>query len=219
MNILAIATSGQEASVAIQFQDKVYSDTIDKPSAAAQEILPALDKLLKNTNISLASFSLLAVDIGPGSFTGVRVGVSAAQAIGYAYDLPIVGLSSLQILAQKTYTLYQTPQVLAANDARMQEVYWGRYELSPDKVMVNMQADEVSAPEKLILPDNTWVAAGNASLHYPVLAHLTPWYHVTSQASDMFFLAQQGFLQGRAVTAENLLPHYVRQKLAQKSRN
>ena len=105
---LSIETSGVSLGLALVAYDlteapfsvsSVSSFFKPLPLQHSDRLLPELDRLLKAEKMTLSRVNLIAVDIGPGSFTGVRLGVSAARALGQAFSIPLVGVSSLEALA------------------------------------------------------------------------------------------------------------------------
>lgn len=156
MNYLAIDASTEACSVALQVNDassdsKVYSCYELCPQSHSLQLLPMVDKLLKEANISLSQCDGLIFGRGPGSFTGVRIGVGVAQGLAFAADLPVVGVSSLQAMAQLAFIKHQQKQVFAAIDARMGEVYNGYFVLDENNIMqeqmlADQQGEAVTEP-------------------------------------------------------------------------
>ncbi|TXD96505.1 tRNA (adenosine(37)-N6)-threonylcarbamoyltransferase complex dimerization subunit type 1 TsaB [Psychrobacter frigidicola] len=97
-----------------------------------QQILPMIDAALAESQLSLADMQALIFNRGPGAFSGIRINTAVVQALSVAHDLPCVGVSSLQAIAQCAYQQYGLAQVYSALDARMQQVYFGHYELKND---------------------------------------------------------------------------------------
>src|SRR5690606_29845388 len=103
MKLLAIDTSAQACSIALQIDDevKVWHEVV--PMQQAQLILPRINQLLQESNLSLNQLDAVAFGCGPGSFTGVRIATSLAQGLGYALNIPLIPISSLAGLAQAAY--------------------------------------------------------------------------------------------------------------------
>ena len=103
MKILAITTSSNNCSVAILEENTVINElNIENTKTHSETLMPLLEKLLEQTNLSLADIDYLACDIGPGSFTGIRIGVSTIKAISEIKSIPICPVSSLEGLAYST---------------------------------------------------------------------------------------------------------------------
>ena len=133
-NILAIDTSSSWCSVALSLDDQAPTLRHEAVSAgASQLLLPWIESLLGNANFALKDLNAIAVGIGPGAFTGVRLAVAAVQGLAIANNLPVISVCSLDAIASqlvKTSAFQQknSKHFVIAIDARMEEVYWARYQ-------------------------------------------------------------------------------------------
>lgn len=143
MKIIAFDTSSQDTSVALLNEDKMKLLHQKMPMQHAKFILSMIDELLHSQNLSLEDLDAIAYGCGPGSFTGIRIASSVAQGIGFASQLPIIPISSLEVLAYAAYIQYKVTQISVAIDARMGQVYFAKYYLNKEGIM------EVSGDEKL----------------------------------------------------------------------
>ncbi|MDY6848372.1 MAG: tRNA (adenosine(37)-N6)-threonylcarbamoyltransferase complex dimerization subunit type 1 TsaB [Geoalkalibacter sp.] len=124
--ILAIDTVTSAGSAAVCRGTKLLSESYFNTGARhAERIMAAIDRALIDADVALEEIDLFAVTRGPGSFTGVRVGMAAAKGLALALNKPLVGISSLQALAMNAAGC--TDQVCAMLDARKKEVYAGLY--------------------------------------------------------------------------------------------
>lgn len=193
----------------------------DQPRDHAALLLTWLDTLLPAAQAA-DSLDAIAFNAGPGSFTGLRVGCSLAQALAFAWQKPVLMLSSLQLLAdtlQREQPLQEGEAVLVVIDARMQEVYW-QYFLQQDGVLQAQGEATVSAPEHCLPPADTVCrhAIGSGAALLPD-ASLTAWgiehrADIQPQAEDLLAQAHRLWQAGAAVSAEQAAPHYVRQRVA-----
>ena len=120
--LLAFDTSGKSLSIAILKQDQLLAEKfLNINNQHSVNFLPALKGLLEETNLSFNDISALAVSIGPGSFTGIRIGVSTANTMAFDLNIPIFGISSLKALAEPL--LSTDKYLLPAFDARGGRVY------------------------------------------------------------------------------------------------
>jgi tRNA threonylcarbamoyladenosine biosynthesis protein TsaB len=149
VNYLALDASTEACSVALQVNGKTFSRYELCPQSHSLHLLPMIDAVLKEAGIKLAELDGLVFGQGPGSFTGVRIGVGVAQGLAFSANLPVVGVSSLQAMAQLAYIKHNQKQVIAAIDARMSEVYNGYFVLDEDNIMQAQQAEAVTPPEQL----------------------------------------------------------------------
>lgn len=224
MNILAIETSTQACSAAL-FCDGALSQRYQiAPRGHGELILPMIDELLQGAGLTPSGLTAVAFGRGPGAFTGVRIATSVAQGIAFAADLPVVPVSTLAALAQAGYRLQGHETLLCATDARMGEVYWGAYQVQQG--VVSLQGEEgVCAPEHLPPPGpGAWQGVGNGWAVYagqlPELLQHTPAPAMTEllpRAEEVAVLAAHAFKQGKAVSAEQALPVYLRDNVAKKS--
>lgn len=126
MKWLTIDTCTPFLSVGIADEGRVYGEvTFHLRRNHAERLLPVIDRMLKDTSMSLAEIDGVAVTYGPGSYTGVRVGVATAKTFAWSLRLPLVGVSSLQALAVNGK--YFSDHVIPMFDARRDRVYSGHY--------------------------------------------------------------------------------------------
>ena len=127
MKILGIDTSTPIGSVALIDDDNLVAEhTLNIVQAHSSRLMPAIDTVLKWSDITAADLDGCAVGVGPGSFTGVRIGVATIKSLCYALDKPIVGVSTLEAVA---YNLRWTNGVICPLfDARRSEVYGAIFE-------------------------------------------------------------------------------------------
>lgn len=127
-SILVIDTVFEQCSVAIWHnQQVIYSHTVAGKREQMQVVLPMIDTAINQTGLQACEFDAIAFNQGPGAFSGIRINTAVAQALSFAYDVPCVGVSSLQIMAQSAYEKYGHDHVFACLDARMQQVYVGEF--------------------------------------------------------------------------------------------
>jgi len=149
VNYLALDASTEACSVALQVDGKIFSRYELCPQSHSLRLLPMIDDVLNEAGIKLTALDGLVFGQGPGSFTGVRIGVGVAQGLAFSANLPVVGVSSLQAMAQLAYIKHGQKQVIAAIDARMSEVYNGYFKLNEHNVMQAQQGEAVTPPEQL----------------------------------------------------------------------
>ena len=127
MNILSIDTSSNICGVAI-LEDKnlIKEISLDNGLTHSESLMPTIDKIFKETNLSLKNIDLLVCDKGPGSFTGIRIGTSTVMAFSDSLGIPSCGISSLEALA---YNVEKDGIICSLIDARNSNCYCGIYEL------------------------------------------------------------------------------------------
>ncbi|MBM3827870.1 MAG: tRNA (adenosine(37)-N6)-threonylcarbamoyltransferase complex dimerization subunit type 1 TsaB [Actinobacteria bacterium] len=130
MLILGIETATERVSVAIGGHEGVLGMfEVTRGRRHAETLTPAIDFVCRQSDVTLDEISVVAVDIGPGLFTGMRVGLASAKAIAQALRVPMIAISSLDLLA---YPLRRTDKVIAAViDARKGEIFYALYRQVP----------------------------------------------------------------------------------------
>ncbi|MFP3366001.1 tRNA (adenosine(37)-N6)-threonylcarbamoyltransferase complex dimerization subunit type 1 TsaB, partial [Pseudoalteromonas sp. SIMBA_148] len=120
-----------------------------------QQILPMIDAALSEAQLGIADIQALIFNRGPGAFSSIRINTAVVQALSVAHDLPCVGVSSLQAIAQCAYQKYGLTHIYSALDARMQQVYFGEYELAINEqwghsIMQPVLTDSSDSTEQLL---------------------------------------------------------------------
>lgn len=162
--LLAIDTSSAWCSVALSLNDAAPLVRHEKVSmGASQLLLPWVEDLLSEASIDLSSLDAIAIDIGPGAFTGVRLGVAAVQGLATAAKLPVLPVASLDAIAcQLTETTAflssRAQSFVIAVDARMGEVYWASYKVTANQLPQRQSAIHLTAPEDIQLTNIDFLA-------------------------------------------------------------
>ncbi|MCK4909573.1 MAG: tRNA (adenosine(37)-N6)-threonylcarbamoyltransferase complex dimerization subunit type 1 TsaB [Planctomycetes bacterium] len=131
MKIIAIETSGSNGSIALLKNEQVIKEyRFRKGMVHGKLLIPRLDQALRKARWSAKSLDLIAVDIGPGSYTGLRVGLAAAKSLAYALRAKIIGVSSLDALAENITSQYD--HICPVIDARWNQVYTATYQLNKE---------------------------------------------------------------------------------------
>ncbi len=150
MRILALETTDRVASVALLTETGCREKRIESPLRHEETVMPAVDELLVEAGLSPAELTALAVDVGPGSFTGVRIGVCHGNAMALALGLPVIAVNALEALAYPL--LGGAAPVAAIIDARNGNGYGALY--APDEtVLIPPSAIEIGTFLKR-LPDD-----------------------------------------------------------------
>ena len=218
MNLLAIDTSTEACSAALLVAGEIIDRYELAPRRHAELILPMVDSLLNEANLTFNQLDTLAFGCGPGSFTGLRIAAGVIQGFACGLDLPVVPVSSLAALAQGAYRNLGAERILAGFDARMQEVYWSVYVTGSDGQVKLTGEETVCKPAQVPLPDGTgWTGVGSAwQVYDDVLQErmgdrLAVWHNdYFPHARDVAGLGKHSYLEGKAVSAEHAVPMYIR---------
>jgi len=146
--VLAIECSSPFLSLALQTEDQLYTFKQEGQRRHSQFILPSIEKLLQQANLTIKDIKRIAVGNGPGSFIGVRLAHAVAQGLCLPTNISLATLSSLQIIAQSLYLEQTSNIILVAQDARKQEVYACAYQEN-DGVMRPIMAEQLLSPKQL----------------------------------------------------------------------
>jgi tRNA threonylcarbamoyladenosine biosynthesis protein TsaB len=196
---LLIYTATAHASVCLSKDGLVLAclETTDQKSHASF-IQPAIESLCKQTGIALSSIDAIAISIGPGSYTGLRVGMATAKGIAYAMGKPLIGINTLQIIAAAAKRIHQGNHraICVLLDARRMEVFTGIYSqnLEPttttSALILDAQSFENELAKEPILFVGDGVEKFKAICEHPN-AHFDA--HINYGASDMLGLTEKAF--------------------------
>lgn len=225
MKILSVDTSANVATAAISADDKLICEfSVNNKLTHSQTLMPIIDSILKQAETDLSEIDLIAVANGPGSFTGLRIGVSAVKGFAHAANIPVVGISTLTSMA---YNLPYCPHIICPiMDARRSQVYnavykWNDDELTelkaPRALGIDELLDELSDYERVVfLGDGVPVhksviteKLGDRSSFAPLNANL-------QRASSLSAAAIKAYAKGKAVDGSELTPDYLRKSQAER---
>ena len=223
MRILAIDTSGEACSAALLTETGIRQRLALEPRRHADLILGMVAALMGEADLKLQKLDALAFGRGPGSFTGVRIATAVVQGLAFGADLPVLPVSTLAGLAQGQQRRQGARKCLAALDARMGEVYWGRYVLDGQGLMRLVGEEVVTTPALAELSEDAgWQGAGSGWEAYGDLLRqrLGPRITVIDPAAicesqDLVLIAAADFAAGLALPPEQALPVYLRDRVTQ----
>lgn len=220
MNILAFDTSTAACSVALYTEREespvVFSRHAIIPKQHTTTILPMIQALLDEAGMKMQDLQAIAFGAGPGSLTGVRIAVSLAQGLAYAHQIPVIPISSLNILAQTAYDELGDEQILVLMDARMHEVYAGWYQLK-NGVMTEVCPDQIQTPDQVSIKITPYTGVGDGFKAYnaqlmdalqPPPSNIAD--NLFPNATSMLALAIKRFQHGESINAKDAAPHYLR---------
>ncbi|WP_455813045.1 tRNA (adenosine(37)-N6)-threonylcarbamoyltransferase complex dimerization subunit type 1 TsaB [Pseudomonas graminis] len=223
--ILAIDTATEACSVALLNNDRLLAHFELCAREHTQRILPLVQQILQEGGVALKDLDALAFGRGPGSFTGVRIGIGIAQGLSLGANLPLIGVSTLKTMAQSAWRLHGASRVLAAIDARMGEVYWAEYQRDEQGNWRGEDTEAVLKPDaaaaRMAALDGQWTCVGTGWQAWPQLAAnsmlaLTMSDVTLPCAEDMLPLAQQALAAGMTVAPEHAEPTYLRNEVTWK---
>jgi len=223
MNILALDTCTESCSAALLYKGKLFERVEMTQRGHSDLILGMMDELFKQAKTTISVIDAVAFGRGPGSFTGVRVGVGVAQGIAFARDIPVIPISTLRAVAQDAADKLDIDHIAVAMDARMGEIYCASYQRKNG--IVELIGSERVCPPEQFKPntEQQWVGVGTGWGEYDTvlrdnfadnLADVAVKHYPT--ASVMITLANLEVKAGRLLPAEQALPVYLRDNVAKK---
>ena len=224
LKILAIETATEACSVALWIDGAVRERHEIAPRLHAERVLTDTRALLDEAGLDLVELDGIAMGRGPGSFTGVRIAASMVQGLALGADLPVAPVSTLAALAAGALRESGAERVIASLDARMHEVYLARFTTGQTGLPEPASEEIVIPPAEAPLPPTgSWLGVGHgfraregamcdrlAGFLSEVDADALP------RARDVARLGVAALERGEGVPAEQALPIYVREKVANK---
>jgi tRNA threonylcarbamoyladenosine biosynthesis protein TsaB len=217
MKLLVLDTSTEYCSAALWLDGQIQARRVLAEQRHSSLLLPMVDALLRESAISLKQLDGIGYGAGPGSFTGLRIACAVTQGLAFGAELPVVGVSTLESIAEQT----NADRVLTVLDARMAEVYWAAY-LRYGECWQAMIEPQLALPESVAVPDDDdWIGAGNgfAALGDVLRPRLAARLvriddTIMPDAAAMAPLAAAAFARGEGMDAALAAPIYLRDKVA-----
>ena len=224
MKILGIDTSTMAANVAVLEDDKLICEyTINTKKTHSQKLMPMIENILKLSDLDIKEIDAIAICVGPGSFTGLRIGMATAKAMAHVNNIPLIGVNSLEILGANMDLCDRN--ICSILDAQRNQVYMNKYILKDDKIT---ELEEISIKpidellEEISSSNEDWVLVGEAVYKYKEkieeISNITipsPANNIT-KASTLCFVARDKMLANDQVyNCYNINPMYIRKSQAE----
>ena len=226
MKLLAIDTSSIACSVAVQAGDEIFERHEELAREHTRLLTPMIRDVLAESGCVLAELDAIVVGNGPGSFIGMRIAASVAQGLAHGAGLPIVPVSSLAAVAAQVFVETAAEQVIVAQDAHMNEVYLGGFQRGDANLPEPMFDERLHGHLPIAELDRDGasgcIAAGSGWQRYPELTALNE--QQFERFSDILYprarfllaLGAAELRDGHSVDPEDLVPAYLRHKVAEK---
>ena len=227
MRILALETSAKAVSAAVTEDGKVLcSGYQDTGLTHSRTLMPLVDGMLSAAGLRVQDMDLLAAANGPGSFTGLRIGVSALKGLAWALEKPCCGVSTLAAMARNL--AHMEGLIICAMDARRNQVYNALF-LAHDGVLTRQCPDRAIGLAELAeeiknRPEPKFVVGDGAGLCYNYLleqdvpCRMAPPQLVMQNAVGVALAAEEMAAAGQVTTARDLVPVYLRLSQAERER-
>jgi len=212
-NLLSIETSSVSCSVCIKTDkglSKLYQNKIS--NIHGEVIFEFIESALNEVAIKKEDLDFIIFGSGPGSFTGLRVGCSVAQGLGYGLKIPIIPISSLRILAQQAINDLDAKEVLVINDAHMEELYIGEYILNeniaiPSKPDFSIPKEDIGDLALGATKDLFFIGNATNLLDKKLKDHIFP--DLIPIANASFALAEDLISKEKFISAEDVKINYL----------
>ncbi|GAB5519954.1 MAG: tRNA (adenosine(37)-N6)-threonylcarbamoyltransferase complex dimerization subunit type 1 TsaB [Rhodothermales bacterium] len=220
--LLAFETATNTCSVALHDGTRVVAHvTVQRPRIHAEQLLPLSQVVLKQAGVSVQDLNAIAVSEGPGSYTGLRIGVSAAKGLALAADAALVGVSSLAALAEQARSMVEPGAgICALFDARRTEAYAGAFLVQEDGSLELAQPIAGVLMEDLAdwLPDaSRWICMGDGAAKVesvvsalPGVSRIVPLSTIAPSAVTVAKLGWAKFQAGEADDLAAFEPFYLK---------
>ena len=227
MKILSLETSAKSVSAAVTDGEKLLAYAYQSTGLThSRTLMPMVEAMLQNSDLSLSDMEAVAVSAGPGSFTGLRIGVAAAKGLAWAQELPCCGVSTLEAMAQNA--AHMDALVICAMDARRSQIYNALF-LACDGSLTRLVPDRAIALDALLEeikddPRPKVIVGDGAQLTYDYLSKngvackMAPQQIRMQNAAGVGFLAQKAAAENALVSAQELTPVYLRLSQAERER-
>ena len=222
MRILAVDTATTSCSVAIVDKTSLLSEfTLSKEETHSKHLMDMIKAALRMSGLNFSDLDGFAVTRGPGSFTGLRIGISTIKGLAVASEKPVIGVSSLETLALQVS--YSRDLICPILDARRGEVYFSRYRFLNGHLKKQTK-ERVAPPDQAVEDLNeSCLFVGNGALLYKEmilekmgeLASFAPLIKNTIRASTMAYLSMAKFENNDTDDIEKILPYYIRKSDAE----
>ncbi len=228
MKILAFDSTAKVASVAICEDEKMLSQyTVDNGLTQSELLLPMAEDMLKELKLSFADIELYAASVGPGSFTGVRIGAALIKGLAFGKGTPCAEVSTLEALA---YNLEGTDGIIVPTmDARRGQVYTAIFRSSPDGIERLTEDDAISITaladmlkayenERVYLCGDGYAVAKKGLNDSGVKTECTPALLINENAASVARVAFRNYKNGVYTTDTAVKPTYLRMPQAERER-
>ncbi len=218
--LLAIDTATEQCSVALLRAGEIVDRCVQTPRGHADMVLPMVQAVMAEADVSFTQLDAIAFGRGPGAFTGVRIAIGVAQGLAYACNLPLLPISNLATVAQQGAD-HQTrdAHILVCMDARMGEVYSGLFTVADDGLVMSAMPERVCSPGQVqVPPAEIAVLMGTGVRAYAELAEryasCAQLPDALPRAHELVRLAARDWQLGLALSAELAAPVYLRDQVA-----
>ena len=218
MKILAIDTSSSVCSTALLEDNQIIDENnLDNGRTHSENLMPLIKELLERNNIELKDINLIAVTVGPGSFTGIRIGIASIKAMAEVWNIPVASVTSLETLARNDES---NKNKIVLIDAKNNQVYSGVFDAEYN-LLEEYMADDINEVIKIINKYENSIVIGDAGiLHRELLINSIKGLEFSNSnkqsAVSTGRIGYKKFLNNDLKNADTVLPTYLRKSQAER---
>lgn len=223
MKILSIDTTSSVCSVSLLENDQVMDENIlDNGKTHSENMMPLLDELLKRNNVDISEIEFISVCVGPGSFTGIRIGISTIKAFAEVLNIKIASVTSLETLSRNE-TAEDGQVIVPLIDARNNQVYAAVFDSNYNQIEDNMADDIVNVINRIKKYKNVIFVGDGAIIHKDLL--LSYFSEAKFSDNNKQYSSKTGvcgyhkFINEQVLDADTIAPLYLRKSQAERMKN
>lgn len=216
--ILCIETATRSCSVALAKDGNLlhFKEEISDKYSHSEQLTSFVESLLKKHNIGFPDLDAVAVSKGPGSYTGLRIGVSTAKGLCYALDKPLIGISTLKAMASGIEKKYPNKLYCPMIDARRMEVYMAFFQAGKQLTNIEAHIVEKDSFSKMLVKGEVLFFGDGAEKCQGIFSHANATFinNVYPSAKDMVVIAENTFIQQQFENIAYFEPYYLKEFVA-----
>ena len=216
MKILSISTSSNIVSVSISENDECILElNIDNNKTHSETLMPLIEDIFNKTNLKLSDIDAISCDIGPGSFTGIRIGISSIKAIAESLNVPVIEVSSLEALAYNIQNI-ECNTICSLIDARNNQVYCGIFD-EKYNLLEDYLADDINNIIEALQKYKNILFVGDGAVAHKDLLQIEEFkYDNFIHSKNIAKCAYNKFKNNDIKTADTITPLYLRKSQAER---
>jgi len=219
VKILGIETATTVCSAALVADGRVCAEeTIEEQNVHAEMLMGLIDAALRRSELAPKMLDAVAISIGPGSFTGLRIGLSVAKGLCFALDKPLVAVPTLDALARRAgeANVVETPYLVAALDARRDEVYCALFRVNGRSTQREGDVRDLTLSElSAFVNDRAVTFTGNAAAkllaHFGIAARFVPEPFASCRSSSVALIGEEMARRGEFADVRTIEPAYIKE--------
>lgn len=218
MKILSIDTSSSNCATALLEDNKLIDEnSLNNGKTHSENLMPLIDELLKRNSIELKEIGLISVSVGPGSFTGIRIGIASIKPIAEVYHINVAGVTSLETLARIDES---DRNKICLIDCKNNQVYFAVFDKDYN-LIEDYKADEISSIIEIMKKYKNSVAIGDgALLHEELIKENIEGIEIIKNtlqtAENTGKIGYKKYLENKLENADTIMPFYLRKSQAER---